>query len=101
MLILAAHFGAEATYGDLTTQLQHVVHGSGVQPHVNDSVVGDPSPGKGKALLVVYRTGNRTRLSMGADSNGRHWGGPADAVIRRHAVPHPASTKGTAGLPKE
>ena len=66
MLILAARYGAEATYGDLTTQLQHLVHGSGVSLHVDDSIIGDPFPGRGKALLVVYRTGNRTRLSITA-----------------------------------
>jgi hypothetical protein len=68
LLVLAARYGAEGTWVDGTTQMQHFVKGQALTGvNVAYYGLGDPIFGKGKALLVVYRYGNRTHFSTIAD----------------------------------
>ncbi len=64
LLVLAARYGAEGAWADATTQAQHMVNGSSLAVKSDGLGVGDPIFGKHKALLVVYRYGNRVRFSV-------------------------------------
>jgi hypothetical protein len=68
LLVLAARYGAEGTFLDATTQIQHVVQGASLHIHADDNIVGDPFDGRTKVLLIVYRYANKVRLGLVAQN---------------------------------
>jgi hypothetical protein len=69
LLVLEARYGAQGTWADATTQVQHLVEGQTLSGVTGGGFgLGDPAFGKGKALLVVYRYDNQTRFrAIGQD----------------------------------
>jgi WD40 repeat protein len=66
LLVLAARYGSEGTWANVTTQVQHLVKGPSLTVVAYDDFVGDPFPGKSKTLFIVYRYNNRVRLAITA-----------------------------------
>ncbi len=64
LLVLAAQYGAEGGWADCTSQAQHLVKGQALTVASDGLTSIDPAFGKHKALLVVYRYGNRVRFSV-------------------------------------
>jgi hypothetical protein len=64
LLILAARYGNQGTFADVTDKVQTTVQGrtAVVDPAKVD--LGDPYPFRHKALVIAYRDGSKVRLSL-------------------------------------
>jgi hypothetical protein len=68
LLVLAGRYGAEGTWANVTTQVQHVVKGPSLSVVANDDLIGDPIRNKEKTLLIVYRYNNRVRFATASQT---------------------------------
>ena len=65
LLVLAARYGAEGGWADGALAAQYLVKGSSLTGASDALVQTDPAFGKNKALILVYRYGNRVRWHIG------------------------------------
>jgi hypothetical protein len=64
LLILAALYGNQGTFADVTEKVQTAVKGHAALADPGALDLGDPFPGRHKALVIAYREAGKVRLSL-------------------------------------